>query len=284
MVRHPARAAALVAEVFGAAGIPFAMPVKRPFADTAIGRALVGLLRCVPGPGGKAPGTPTDLLAWLRAPGMLERRGLADALELEARRGGMRDAGQARERFEQRWFELSEIDGLAAAQARGPAALAERAGRELLRLFAAPRRGRAPLLDAREMDEARALAGGRAALAELRELARFAREAAPASAAELAGVLVGDRGEQRRAARSGTGRRCSTPCSCAQGACGRSSSRDCRRASSRCGRARSRCSASASARVWPRPRGSSSATPRTCWRPSATSSTRSSRGPRSCSR
>ena len=189
VVRRPARAAALVSEVFGAARIPFAMPVKRPFADTAVGRALVGLLRCVPGPDGKASGTPADLLAWLRAPGMLERPGLADALELEARRAGMREAGQARERFEQRWFELSEIDGLTAAQERGPAALADRAGRELLRLFAAPRRGRAPLLGAQEMDEARALAGGRAALAELRELARYAREAAPASAAELAGVL-----------------------------------------------------------------------------------------------
>ncbi len=189
VVRHPARAAALVTEVFGAAGIPFAMPVKRPFGDTAVGRALVGLLRCVPGPDGNAPGTPADLLAWLRAPGVLERPGLADALELEARRGGMRDAGQARERFAQRGFELSEIDGLAAAQSRGPAALADRAGRELVRLFAAPRRGRAPLLESQEMDEARALAGGRAALAELRELARFAREAAPASAAELAGVL-----------------------------------------------------------------------------------------------
>ncbi len=189
VVRHPARAAALVTEVFGAAAIPFAMPVKRPFADTAVGRALVGLLRCVPEAGGKAPGTPADLLAWLRAPGVLERPGLADALELDVRRGGMRDAGQARERFEQRWFELSELDGLASAQARGPGALADRAGRELLRLFAAPRRGRAPLLGAQEMDEARALAGGRAALAELRELARFAREAAPASASELASVL-----------------------------------------------------------------------------------------------
>ena len=189
VVRSPGRTAALVAEVFGAAGIPFAMPVKRPFADTAIGRALVGLLRCVPDADGRAPGTPSDLLAWLRAPGLLERPGLADALELEVRRSGMRDAVQARERFEQRWFELSELDALAAAQRRGPAALADRAGRELVRLFAAPRRGRAPLLGAQEMDEARALAGGRAALAELRELARFARDAAPASAAELAGVL-----------------------------------------------------------------------------------------------
>jgi ATP-dependent helicase/DNAse subunit B len=190
VVRRPARSAALVAEVLGAAGVPFAMPVKRPFADTAVGRALLGLLRCVPDASGIAPGAPSDLLAWLRAPGVLQRPGLADALELEARRSGMRDAVQARERFEERWFELSEIDRLAAAQGRGPGALAERASRELLRLFAAPRRGRAPLLGPHEMDEARALAGGRAALAELRELARFARDAAPASAAELAVVLA----------------------------------------------------------------------------------------------
>ncbi len=190
VLRRPARAAALVSEVFGAAGIPFAMPVKRPFADTAAGRALLGLLRCVPVPDGEPPGTPADLLAWLRAPGVLERPGLADALELDVRRGGMRGAAEARARFEERWFALSEIDRLAAAQARGPGALAERASRELLRLFAAPRRGRAPVLGPHEMDEARALAGGRAALAELRELARFARDAAPATAAELAAVLA----------------------------------------------------------------------------------------------
>ena len=191
VVRHPAGAAALVADVFGAAGIPFAMPVKRPFGDTAVGRALTGLLRCVPSPAGEAAGTPADLLAWLRAPGLLQVPQLADALERDVRRRGLRTAAQARLAFEERAFPLEEIDRLAEAQARGPGALAERASRELLRLFAAPRKGRAAVLGSDEMDEARALAGGRAALSELRELARFARDAAPATARELAGILSG---------------------------------------------------------------------------------------------
>ncbi len=191
IVRHPSGAAALVTEVFTAAGIPFAMPIRRPFPDTAVGRALIGLLRCVPVPGGSAVGTPADLLAWLRAPGRLDRPELADALELEVRRGGLRTVEQARARWEQRWFPLDTIDRLAEAQRRGARALAERAGDELLRLFAAPRRGRASVLDADELDEARALAGGRSALAELRELARLGPAAAPSTAGELAAVLAG---------------------------------------------------------------------------------------------
>jgi ATP-dependent helicase/DNAse subunit B len=191
IVRNPAAGAALVTEVFTAAGIPFAMPVKRPFGDTAVGRALIGLLRCVPGPGGLAPGTPEDLLAWLRAPGRLERPELADALELDVRREGLRRVEQARGRWEERWFPLETIDRLAEAQRRGAGALADLAGRELARLFAAPRRGQAVVLDAVELDEARALATGRSALAELRELARYAPEAAPVTAGELARALAG---------------------------------------------------------------------------------------------
>ncbi|HXB14444.1 MAG TPA: PD-(D/E)XK nuclease family protein [Solirubrobacteraceae bacterium] len=191
VVRHPAALAPLVGEVFGAAGIPYATPVKRPFADTAAGRALIGLLRCVAVPGGAAPGTPADLLAWLRAPGQLEHPEMADSLELELRRAGLRTVAQARARWEDRRFPLEMIDRIGEAQQRGPAALAERAARELLRLFAAPRRGRAAVLGAEEMDEARALAGGRKALAELRELARFAPAAAPSTAGELASVLAG---------------------------------------------------------------------------------------------
>ena len=191
VVRHPAASASLVGEVFAAAGIPFAMPLKRPFADTAVGRALLGLLRCVPRPDGPAPGTPSDLLAWLRAPGRLDRPELADSLELAVRRQGLRSVEQARACWEDRRFPLDTIDRLADAQRRGPGALAERASRELLRLFAAPRRGAASVLGAEEMDEARALAGGRSALAELRELARFAPESAPSNAAELAAVLAG---------------------------------------------------------------------------------------------
>jgi ATP-dependent helicase/DNAse subunit B len=128
VLRRPAAAASLLGEVFTAVGIPFAMPVKRPFGDTAIGRALMGLLRCVPAPGdGPAPGTPADLLAWLRAPGRLDRPELADALELEIRRNGLRRVEQARERWEERRFPLEAIDRLGEAQRRGPGALAERA-------------------------------------------------------------------------------------------------------------------------------------------------------------
>jgi RecB family exonuclease len=191
VVRNPAGGAALVAEVLTAAGIPFAMPLKRPFGDTAVGRALIGLLRSVPGEDGLAPGTPDDLLAWLRAPGRLERPELADALELDIRREGIGSVEQARARWEQRWFALDTIDRLAEAQRRGAGALADLAGRELARIFAAPRRGQAGVLGAEEMEEARALAAGRSALAELRDLAGYAREAAPATAGELAGALAG---------------------------------------------------------------------------------------------
>jgi ATP-dependent helicase/DNAse subunit B len=190
VVRHPAAVAALVTEVFSAAGVPFAMPVKRPFGDTSVGRALIGLLRCVPGPDGRAPGTPADLLAWLRAPGRLDRPELADAFELDVRRHGLTLLEPARALWEERFFPLDTIDRLAEAQRRGAGALAERASQELARLFAAPRRGRASVLGRGEMDDARALAGGRAALAELRELARFEPAAAPATAAELAAVLT----------------------------------------------------------------------------------------------
>ncbi len=113
--------------------------------DTRVGRALIGLLRCVPGADGVAPGTPEDLLAWLRAPGRLERPELADALELDVRRLGLASVEQARARWEERFFALDAIDRLAGAAGRGPGALAEQAGRELLRIFAAPRKGRAAI-------------------------------------------------------------------------------------------------------------------------------------------
>src|SRR6185437_8629664 len=48
VIRNPGRAAGLATEVFAAAGVQIAMPVKRPLSDTSVGRALIGLLRCVP--------------------------------------------------------------------------------------------------------------------------------------------------------------------------------------------------------------------------------------------
>jgi ATP-dependent helicase/DNAse subunit B len=180
---------ALLAEVFSEAGVPFALQRRVAFADTAIGRALIGLLRCVPAPDGQTPGELNDLLAWLRAPGLLELPALADSLELRARRAGALGAQDARSLWEQRNWRLDTIDHLHGAQQRGAASLIERASRELYWLFCAPRRSAARLLSAAELDEAGALAAGRRALAQLRELASLAPELAPASAAELAGVL-----------------------------------------------------------------------------------------------
>jgi len=189
LVRSPGSALDLLEEVFSAAAIPFTLQRRRPFGDTAIGGALLGLLRCVPGADGSQQGELTDLLAWLRTPGLLEQPALADALEVSARRRGVAGAEQARALWEQRHWPLETIDRMLEAQGRGARALCDRAARELYWLFCAPRRAGACILGAEELDEAAALAAGRRALGELRELARIAPELAPASASELAGSL-----------------------------------------------------------------------------------------------
>jgi ATP-dependent helicase/DNAse subunit B len=200
VVRPPGLPQELLEEVFSTAGVPFPARRATPFVDTAIGRALVGLLRCVPiprarpSPGG-APrrsqaGELADLLAWLRVPGLLERPELADWLELTARRSGVVDAVAARALWERRNWPLETIDQLLEAQGRGAAALCDRAARELYWLFCAPRRAGARVLAAEELQDAGALAVGRRALAELRELARSAPELAPAHAGALAETLA----------------------------------------------------------------------------------------------
>jgi ATP-dependent helicase/DNAse subunit B len=190
LVRPAGTSLELLEEVFSAGSIPFTVQRERPFRDVPTGRALLGLLRCVPGrDGAPAAGELGDLLAWLRAPGLLERPELADWLELASRRAGVQGAAQARELWQARHWQLDVVDQLAQAQERGPAALLDRAARELYWLFCAPRRSAAEVLGAEERDEARALAAGRRALAELRELARKAPDLAPVSAGELAELL-----------------------------------------------------------------------------------------------
>jgi hypothetical protein len=212
VLRAPGVAADLIEDVFGGMRIPYALQRDRPFTDTAIGRALIGLLRCVPAQGTSATsgiaaarggaeadgeaaehGEAADLLAWLRAPGLLERPELADRLEASIRRAGASSASRARALWEQRHWPLQAIDQLGAAQERGARALIERATRELEWLFSAPRRGTASVLEDEdtELDEARALVAGRRALGELRELARVAPEVAPGDAGELARALEG---------------------------------------------------------------------------------------------
>jgi ATP-dependent helicase/DNAse subunit B len=183
--RTPSVVAELLGEVFAALGVPYALERRVMFANTAIGGALIGALRST-----TDAGETGDLLAWLRAPGLLGRPELADRLEAKARREGVVSAARTRAIWEAEHWPLEALDHLREAAARGGAALSERAARELEWLFNAPRRGSAALLESEELDEARALAVGRRALAELGGLASGAPELG-IDAAELASVLQG---------------------------------------------------------------------------------------------
>jgi ATP-dependent helicase/DNAse subunit B len=181
--RSPDTVAGLIGEVLAAFDIPYAMRERVKFAHTAVGRGLLGLLRCA-----VAEGELGDLLAWLRAPGVLDRPELADRLEAGARRSGALSAERARALWEAERWPLDRIDRVREAAADGMPALADALAAELERLFCAPRRAVAAVLDEEELDEARALASGRRALEELREPARSAPELAP-TPAELIEVL-----------------------------------------------------------------------------------------------
>ena len=108
--RTPSAVADLVEEVFGVLGIPYALERRVGFAHTATGRALVGALRCSSGEGELG-----DLLAWLRAPGLLEHPELADRLEARARREGVTSAAQAIALWEAEHWRLEAIEQLRAA-------------------------------------------------------------------------------------------------------------------------------------------------------------------------
>jgi ATP-dependent helicase/DNAse subunit B len=184
--RSPGTIAELLGEVLDAFEIPFALPSRLRFAHTALGRALCGLLAAACGEEGRLE----DLLAWLRAPGLLERPELADRLEADARRAGVWSAAGARALWEAEHWPLETLDRLHAAAGRGPLALVERATRELQWLFCAPRRAAAAVLLGESAGEARAFTGATRALKELAELARTVPSLAP-SPAELGALLAG---------------------------------------------------------------------------------------------
>jgi ATP-dependent helicase/nuclease subunit B len=191
VVRSPAGVAPLLNEIFDAYEIPHALSRRVGFAETALGRGSLALLSAA-----ALDGSAEDLLTWLRTPGLLERPELADRLEAGLRAGGVDRAGAARTLWERQHWPLDALDRVAAAARRGPGALVARMSDELERLFAAPFRRRAALLDADERDDARALAAGRRALEELRELSAGSPSLAPDAAALHAAleglVLVGE--------------------------------------------------------------------------------------------
>ena len=202
VLRSPHDHAALLEHVFADAAVPVAIDRRLRAGHTALGRGLLGLLRSA-----LAEGSADDLLAWLRTPGKLERPALADRLEADARRTGAGTAAAARALWEAAHpgFELGEVDRLVAAHGRGAAALCERLAAEAAALFAAPWRGRAPVLGGAEALDARVAGALRGALTR----ARRARRARP-----RAGSVArrpdprhrgprGARGRRRRARRGG---------------------------------------------------------------------------------
>lgn len=177
VLRTPEQGGALLAQVLDSYGIPYALARRLAFAHTVLGRCLLALARCALD---AHAASPADLLTWLRAPGRLERLELADRLEVTIRREAITDLAGARRAWEEApgGWPLRELDRLRGAAADGPAALLAALGRDARALFAAPHRGRAPLLDREEELDAHALRTLLAALDQLTDLAAADRRQA----------------------------------------------------------------------------------------------------------
>jgi len=187
VLRAPERGAALLEQVLGAYGIPYALQRRLPLAHTALGRGLFALARCALHPDEAGP---RELLAYLRTPGRLERLELADRLELTLRRRAIADLAGARAAWEEApgGWPLRELDRLRGAAADGAQPLLAALGREARTLFAAPHRGQAAQLDPDEEVDARALAALLDALGQLAELAGADPRRAPAPDTLLAAL------------------------------------------------------------------------------------------------
>jgi ATP-dependent helicase/DNAse subunit B len=159
--RSPERRAGLIEHLFTRYGIPVAVNRTTTVARTALGRILIALARCAFQPGRASA---EDLLAYLRAPGLVESSEELDRLEADVRKHGLRTLAQARRRVPEA-VQLHEIDVLRAAHDPG----AELA-RQAQRLLAAAYRGQAPLLGDEGERDARAVSATVRALAELEEL------------------------------------------------------------------------------------------------------------------
>ena len=197
--RSPGSAAALFARVLGGYGIPLAAARSVELRHTPLGRALLGAARCA-WLGDEA--RPADLLAYLRAPGLLQRLEIADALEAEIRQLPITTVAAARDAL---GWELGELDSLAAAgRPAGSAAadaaavrlpLGSGAARELRRLaqrlLAAPHRGDGAQLDGAEELDARAFATLVRALDELDDLVTGGASRPRLPAAQLLELIGG---------------------------------------------------------------------------------------------
>jgi ATP-dependent helicase/DNAse subunit B len=187
VLRSPREDGPLVERVLAAAGIATARVRERPLGHTALGRGLLGMARTALAPDAAV----ADLLAWLRAPGVLDQPERADQLEADCRRAAITDAAEARRRWEEEHFELGELDRLRLeGQSPQSHGLLTELARAAEWLFVRPRRGQAPVLGSEERLDALALGAATRALTELRELGPTAD---PADVLEaLAAVEVRD--------------------------------------------------------------------------------------------
>ena len=163
VLRDPSRYASLIEQVFGAYGIPYSIDRAVKLAHTGLGRGLLALVRCAVLDGGSE-----DLLAWLRAPGKLDQPALADRLEAEARREGATGAVAVRKLWERERWPLEELDRLTSA--RTTADFVAELDHQLQRVFAAPYRRKAPILDDAQLDDAKAFNAAHRALRDLHKV------------------------------------------------------------------------------------------------------------------
>src|SRR4051794_3059642 len=171
-----AGSAELFAQVLRAYGIPVRHARLVPLARTRLGAGVLAAARAAL-PGGRA----TDLLAWLRTPGMPGAPGAADELDAWVRRkeiAGAREvvsalAGEARRPVAAAAGReaLARHEVLLRAAEAGPEALLDALVAEGDAIWAAPHVRRADVLAPHERDEARVAAELRAAAGELRGLA-----------------------------------------------------------------------------------------------------------------
>jgi len=175
--RNPDAVAPLLGEVFDSFGVPVALQRPVAFGHTPLGRSLVALLRCALLDAGAE-----DLLAYLRAPGLLALPQLADALEARARQEGASSADAALALWQAEHWQLDAIERLRAAHRRGADQLLQRLTAELAILFAAPRRRAAEVLTGAAAQDAAVLKAGRSALDQLAAIAEMDPALAPAPA------------------------------------------------------------------------------------------------------
>ncbi|HXR13446.1 MAG TPA: PD-(D/E)XK nuclease family protein [Solirubrobacteraceae bacterium] len=177
VTRGAASVGALVAEVLDARGITHTEPRRERFADTALGGGVLALLRAALLDGGAS-----DLVRWLRVPGVVAHGAFVDRFEADLLKRGIGKLAPARAVWEAEHWPLDALERLAEAARRPGVALIERVEREAESLLAAPSRREAAPLD---RWQAAVLACCRRALRELRELAR-----ADASLEGGAGAIV----------------------------------------------------------------------------------------------